>query len=73
MEILSLVLITICLDLNSRFDMISLYIGMDAQVSYAFHSERKLHPEKFKNQLANQVLHTHLRVVRDESLMDCFE
>ena len=29
---------------------------MDAQVSYAFHSERKLHPEKFKNQLINQVL-----------------
>lgn len=29
--------------------------GMDAQVSYAFHSERKLHPEKFKNQLVNQV------------------
>ncbi|GAV74439.1 DAGK_acc domain-containing protein/DAGK_cat domain-containing protein [Cephalotus follicularis] len=29
-------------------------IGMDAQVSYAFHSERKLHPEKFKNQLVNQ-------------------
>lgn len=30
--------------------------GMDAQVSYAFHSERKLHPEKFKNQLNNQVI-----------------
>ncbi|XP_038900768.1 diacylglycerol kinase 5-like isoform X3 [Benincasa hispida] len=29
-------------------------MGMDAQVSYAFHSERKLHPEKFKNQLVNQ-------------------
>lgn len=29
---------------------------MDAQVSYAFHSERKLHPEKFKNQTINQVL-----------------
>lgn len=29
--------------------------GMDAQISYAFHSERKLHPEKFKNQLVNQV------------------
>ncbi|KAG9146091.1 hypothetical protein Leryth_026263 [Lithospermum erythrorhizon] len=27
---------------------------MDAQISYAFHSERKLHPEKFKNQLVNQ-------------------
>lgn len=29
--------------------------GMDAQVSYAFHSERKKNPEKFKNQLTNQV------------------
>ncbi|KAI3804087.1 hypothetical protein L1987_32257 [Smallanthus sonchifolius] len=29
-------------------------MGMDAQVSYAFHCERKLHPEKFKNQLNNQ-------------------
>ncbi|KAJ9709393.1 hypothetical protein PVL29_001053 [Vitis rotundifolia] len=29
-------------------------IGMDAQVSYAFHTERKLHPEKFINQLVNQ-------------------
>ncbi|KAL5700241.1 diacylglycerol kinase (ATP) [Ranunculus cassubicifolius] len=29
-------------------------MGMDAQVSYAFHSERKLHPEKFRNQLVNQ-------------------
>ncbi|KAI4321895.1 hypothetical protein MLD38_035222 [Melastoma candidum] len=29
-------------------------MGMDSQVSYAFHSERKIHPEKFKNQLANQ-------------------
>ncbi|XP_073144201.1 diacylglycerol kinase 5-like [Henckelia pumila] len=29
-------------------------MGMDAQVSYAFHTERKLHPEKFKNQLHNQ-------------------
>lgn len=28
---------------------------MDAQVSYAFHSERKLYPEKFKKQIANQV------------------
>ncbi|KAL6538245.1 Diacylglycerol kinase 5 [Orobanche gracilis] len=31
-------------------------MGMDAQVSYAFHSERKLHPEKFKNQLVNQII-----------------
>ncbi|XP_019193891.1 PREDICTED: diacylglycerol kinase 5-like [Ipomoea nil] len=29
-------------------------MGMDAQVSYAFHSERKQNPEKFKNQLVNQ-------------------
>jgi hypothetical protein len=29
--------------------------GMDAQVSYGFHSERKKNPEKFKNQLTNQV------------------
>ncbi|KAK4486891.1 hypothetical protein RD792_006199 [Penstemon davidsonii] len=29
-------------------------MGMDAQVSYAFHTERKLNPEKFKNQLVNQ-------------------
>ncbi|KAL2547851.1 Diacylglycerol kinase 5 [Forsythia ovata] len=29
-------------------------MGMDAQVSYAFHAERKLHPERFKNQLVNQ-------------------
>lgn len=37
-------------------DVSYLYSGMDAQVSYAFHSERKLHPEKFKNQIVNQVL-----------------
>ncbi|KAL9288396.1 Diacylglycerol kinase 6 [Arabidopsis thaliana] len=30
-------------------------LGMDAQVSYAFHSQRKLHPERFKNQLVNQL------------------
>ncbi|XP_074557454.1 diacylglycerol kinase 1-like isoform X1 [Curcuma longa] len=30
-------------------------IGMDAQVSFAFHAERKKYPEKFKNQLANQM------------------
>ncbi|KAM7495160.1 hypothetical protein LguiB_029769 [Lonicera macranthoides] len=29
-------------------------MGIDAQVSYAFHSERKLHPERFKNQFVNQ-------------------
>ncbi|RWW06299.1 hypothetical protein GW17_00030378 [Ensete ventricosum] len=32
------------------------FTGMDAQVSYAFHYKRKKYPEKFKNQLANQVL-----------------
>lgn len=36
-------------------------MGMDAQVSYAFHSERKLHPQKFKNQLVNQS--TYLKLV----------
>ncbi|KMZ63329.1 Diacylglycerol kinase [Zostera marina] len=29
-------------------------MGMDAQVSYDFHSERKQHPAKFKNQIKNQ-------------------
>ncbi|XP_039853096.1 diacylglycerol kinase 5-like isoform X2 [Panicum virgatum] len=29
-------------------------MGMDAEVSYAFHSERKRNPEKFRNQLTNQ-------------------
>ncbi|VVA31449.1 PREDICTED: diacylglycerol kinase [Prunus dulcis] len=29
-------------------------IGMDAQISYDFHAQRKLHAEKFKNQLVNQ-------------------
>ena len=32
------------------------FAGMDAQVSYAFHSERKLHPDKFKKQFVNQVM-----------------
>jgi len=30
-------------------------VGMDAEVAYAFHSERTNHPEKFKNQFTNQV------------------
>jgi len=34
--------------------MISHVAGMDAEVSYAFHSERKRNPEKFRNQLTNQ-------------------
>ncbi|GKB13764.1 ankyrin repeat-containing protein [Tanacetum coccineum] len=29
--------------------------GMDAQVSYEFHTEQKLHPQTFKTQTANQV------------------
>ena len=37
--------------------------GMDAQVAYAFHSERENHPDKFKNQLTNQVLTTFLNIV----------
>ncbi|KAJ0983642.1 hypothetical protein J5N97_011897 [Dioscorea zingiberensis] len=35
-------------------------MGMDAQISYAFHSERKLHPEKFKNQIVNQATYAKL-------------
>lgn len=35
-------------------------MGMDAQVSYEFHSERKADPEKFKNQLANQTAYAKL-------------
>ncbi|CAN4087205.1 unnamed protein product [Withania somnifera] len=35
-------------------------MGMDAQVSYAFHSERKMHPEKFKNQRVNQSTYARL-------------
>lgn len=37
--------------------------GMDAQVAYAFHSERENHPDKFKNQLTNQVLTTFLNII----------
>lgn len=35
-------------------------MGMDAQVSYAFHSERKKNPEKFKNQFVNQTTYAKL-------------
>lgn len=40
---------------NGPFNIMSYMLGMDAQVSFAFHAERKKYPEKFKNQLANQV------------------
>ncbi|CAL8139901.1 unnamed protein product [Prunus armeniaca] len=39
-------------------------MGMDAQVSYAFHTERKLHPEKFKNQFSNQS--TYAKITRSQ-------
>ncbi|KAK3010954.1 hypothetical protein RJ639_011850, partial [Escallonia herrerae] len=39
-------------------------MGMDAQVSYAFHRERKLRPEKFKNQLVNQSTYAKLGVTQ---------
>jgi diacylglycerol kinase (ATP) len=35
--------------------------GMDAQVSYEFHSERKRNPEKFKKQITNQVFYVSLQ------------
>ncbi|KAL8516724.1 hypothetical protein ACS0TY_015107 [Phlomoides rotata] len=38
---------------------------MDAQVSYAFHSERKKNPEKFKNQLTNQETLSYYELVFD--------
>ncbi|CAM6098691.1 unnamed protein product [Calypogeia fissa] len=37
-----------------------LSIGMDSQVSYAFHTARKEHPEKFKNQFMNQTRYASL-------------
>ncbi|PIN14243.1 Diacylglycerol kinase [Handroanthus impetiginosus] len=36
-------------------------MGMDAQVSYAFHSERELHPEKFKSQRVNLTKYAKLK------------
>lgn len=35
-------------------------MGVDAQVSYAFHSERKLHPENFISQFVNQITYAKL-------------
>ncbi|PIM99514.1 Diacylglycerol kinase [Handroanthus impetiginosus] len=40
--------------LFSAATLVSICGRMDAQVSFAFHSERKLHPEKFKNQMIIQ-------------------
>lgn len=45
-----------------EMDYMFMVVGMDAQVSYAFHTERKQHPEKFKNQFSNQV-HTSWRTI----------
>ncbi|KAI3427525.1 Diacylglycerol kinase (DAG kinase) [Psidium guajava] len=47
-------------------------MGMDAQVSYAFHSERKLHPEKFKNQLVNQSNYLKLGCTQGWFCTSCF-
>lgn len=44
-------------------------MGMDAQVSYAFHSERKLHPEKFKTSLLIRAHMQSLDALRDGSLL----
>jgi len=49
--------------------MISHVAGMDAEVSYAFHSERKRNPEKFRNQLTNQVIFIFHRFVGSVSLL----
>ncbi|XP_061348700.1 diacylglycerol kinase 1-like [Gastrolobium bilobum] len=48
-------------------------MGMDAQVSYAFHSERKLHPEKFKNQLYNQSAYLKLGCTQGWFLASLFQ
>ncbi|KAK3427060.1 hypothetical protein EUGRSUZ_F03363 [Eucalyptus grandis] len=47
-------------------------MGMDAQVSYAFHSDRKLHPEKFKNQLVNQSNYLKLGCTQGWFCTSCF-
>ncbi len=38
-----------------KISYVMIFAGMDAEISYGFHSERKKNPEKFKNQLTNQV------------------
>ncbi|GJT59721.1 diacylglycerol kinase 5-like protein [Tanacetum coccineum] len=40
-------------------------MGMDAQVSYGFHTERKLHPEKINTQSANQSAYAKLTCSQD--------
>lgn len=47
-------------------------IGMDAQVSYAFHHQRQEHPEKFKNQLMNQGTYAGLTCAQGWFCVSCF-
>ncbi|PON80545.1 Diacylglycerol kinase [Parasponia andersonii] len=56
--------IHVSIDLLIYYIIFEMSHGMDAQVSYAFHSERKLHPEKFKNQLVNQS--TYAKIVGEQ-------
>lgn len=46
-------------------------IGMDAQVAYAFHSERQNHPEKFKNQFTNQSQYAKLTCMQGWFCVPC--
>ncbi|KAJ9550492.1 hypothetical protein OSB04_014537 [Centaurea solstitialis] len=48
-------------------------MGMDAQISYAFHCERKLHPEKFTSQLANQIQPVYTKLVSEQSILEMKE
>lgn len=47
-------------------------IGMDAEVAYAFHSERQNHPEKFKNQFTNQTQYAKLTCAQGWFCVPCF-
>ncbi|KAG0628643.1 hypothetical protein M758_1G042400 [Ceratodon purpureus] len=47
-------------------------IGMDAEVAYAFHSERQNHPEKFKNQFTNQSQYAKLTCAQGWFCASCF-